>query len=329
MKIKNIFKIIIFNMFFIVLILLFFELVFCCFEVITDVLPEVKINPDINKFDFCKKRFNDSLKKYFQKWDYNFFNKDELRPAALYYVKSSYKNTPPHQKNMRKRIKDDIVVSGCSFAFGDKLTNEQAVHSQLSKYTHRNVFNIALSGGSPRELLYILSNDKILNSLISDKTSVKDFIYIYISDSKSRLYRNVRPIVPFYIATNGYKKLQYSNVPNYINHSFLLRYINIFLYNNGFLKNKNKLFNLYMNEINNKIKNNFKNAKFIILVYNYNKDDIEMFKELETNGIKIIYLYRIVKVNIDDEKYKLDDNFHPNAKAWEVIVPALAKELNL
>ncbi len=324
MNIKNILKIILFNTFFIILIILFFELVFCCFEVLTDVLPEANINHDINKFDCFKKRFNDSIKQYFQNWDYNFFNKNELRPSALYYIKSSYTNPV-----LRKQTKDDIILSGCSFTYGDKLTNEQSVHSQLSKYAHRNVFNIALSGGSPREILYILSNDTILNSLISDKTSVKDFIYIYIPDHKSRLYRNVRPIVPFYIASNRYKTLQFVYIPNFLDHSFLLRYINIFLYNNGFLKNKNKLFNLYMNEINNKIKNNFKNAKFTILVYNYDEDDIGMFKKLEKNGIKIIYLYRIVKVNIDDEKYKLDDKFHPNAKAWEVIVPALAKELKL
>ncbi len=38
-------------------------------------------------------------------------------------------------------------------------------------------------------------------------------------------------------------------------------------------------------------------------------------------------LTRIIYHTIKSE-YKLLDN-HPNAKAWQVIVPALAKELNL
>ncbi len=225
--------------------------------------------------------------------------------------------------------KKDIVIAGCSFTYGDKLNTNEIFSSILSNFTHRNVYNIGLSGGSPRDILYILNNTEILNKLIINKTNIEYFIYTYIYDHKRRLYSNTRPTVPFFIPIKNYKKLQYIYLPLLINHSYIINYINYFLYNKGFFVNKNKLFKLYMQEIKNKIKSVCKSSEFIILVYDYEVSDIQMFTELEKAGFKVIYLDKILNFNINDDQYQVPDKFHPNAKAWQVIVPALAKELNL
>ncbi len=319
-NIKKIFKILLLNLFLTIPILLLFEIYFCFFNALENTINIKKINSNINKFDFLKNGIKFNIINYSSLKPYIYFNRKDFRPPALYL----------NSQNSQTYDKKSIIIAGCSFAYGDFLENTEAFHSQLSKYTHRNVFNLGLSGGSTREILYILKNKNILNNLVDNPNNVEYFIYIYIDDHKKRLYSNVRPLVPSFISIKNYKKLQYINIPLFINHSYLIRYINKFLYHKGFFINQNKLFKLYMKETKDKLKTNLKNSEFLILVYEYNPTykEMKMFKELEKDGFKIIYLDKILNVNIHDKKYKLEDG-HPNAKAWEVIVPALAKELNL
>ena len=90
--------------------------------------------------------------------------------------------------------------------------------------------------------------------------------------------------------------------------------------------------NLYFKEIKKEILKNFPGSKFIILIYDYKGIDNELkIKELGMNEIadKVIILNDIVDIDLTSSKYKIDDNLHPNAEAWQIIVPELVKELEL
>ena len=296
-------------------LLLISEFIFCCIDVYNRLQIMMIRMPNVNKFDCFKDILKMNISEYTRNWDYTYFDDDEFRPPALYYL-----NNIPLNKN-----KKDIVLLGCSFTYGDLLENENAFHSQLSKYIHRNVYNLGLSASSPREILYIFNNPEILDKLIDKSDNIEYFIYTYIIDHKRRLYSNLRPLSPFYISDKDYKRLIYLELPSWLNHLYTIRYINTILFDNNYYKNNSLLFNLYMREINQKIKSDFKKAKFVIFVY---EDDNTLdWEKLKKEGIIVIQRSDL-NLDLEDSKYKVSDG-HPSAKAWQVIVPALAKELNL
>ena len=85
---------------------------------------------------------------------------------------------------------------------------------------------------------------------------------------------------------------------------------------------------LHFTESHKLIKELFPNAQFIIFVYEGDNYIKPIQKELENNGISIIYLSDLSDIDFSQDKYKVDGQ-HPNGKAWNIIVPLLAKKLNL
>ncbi len=244
----------------------------------------------------------------------NFYN--PLAYNKLYYKTSELRK--PIIRNIPNN--KEIALYGCSFTHGFTLPENETFHSHLSNYTNYNIYNYGLSGGSPREILYMLSNIK------EPKTNTKYVIYTFIPHQIYRLMVNFRPKVPFYIKHNG--KLKYLNY-NPLFSSSLLFYWQRYRCENKTIIDLNKLFLLYLKEMNKLIKEKYPNAEFITLVYYDNENSQNVWTEAKKMGIKVIKVSDIVDVNIDEDEYKIPNDFHPNAKAWEVIVPALAKELNL
>ena len=57
---------------------------------------------------------------------------------------------------------------------------------------------------------------------------------------------------------------------------------------------------------------------------------MEELEKLEKEGIIIVKVKDIANIDVKSPEYTISPkDFHPNAKAWQVIVPVLAKELNL
>ncbi len=204
----------------------------------------------------------------------------------------------------------------------------------MANKTNRLVYNLGLGGRSPRTSLYLLrENFKITkNEILKNNLTFEYVIYTYIPDHKRRLYVNlITNSIPYY-------KINKNNKLEFINYFFLRKtYLYksftelLFAYKDKHnIEEVNNLFTIYMKEINDEIKSKFsygnnKKAKFVIFVYE--RDDSINWDVLKKEGIIIIQASDL-GLNLDDEKYRFKDR-HPNAKAWEVIVPALAKKLNL
>lgn len=224
---------------------------------------------------------------------------------------------------------DSVILSGCSFVFGYGIPYKDTFGFLLSDYTKYNVYNIAVCGGSPKELLYILKNKPMLKKILKPKASgkIRYFIYTYISAHDARLYYNTNRKSPNFRLKSGkliYSKEKQLNVNlemypvirNYINEHFIPKH-KIF-----------KLLTSYFEQINDEIKKEFgKDTKFVLLIYE--NDNNYNWKLLEEEGIKVIIIKDIVPYNMEEPQYRLWDNWHPSKKAWEVIVPKVAKELNL
>ncbi len=236
--------------------------------------------------------------------------------------------------------KPAIILLGCSFVYGEGLKDEELFSYLLSKYTHRNIYNLGLGGHSQKSSLYILRDyfDEINEKILKNNKNIDYVIYVYIPDHLRRLYVNVtEQRVPTY---NIYKKnnqlhlkLKKPSIINYYTNTHLYRSLMTLKYN---FEEKNnldglfKLFCLYITEINDEIKAKFKvkdkPTQFVVLVYKENGN--ENWDILREQGIKVIKINDLLGFDINTPEYKFLDG-HPNPKAWEVITPEVIKELNL
>ncbi len=232
---------------------------------------------------------------------------------------------------VNKSSKKGVLLLGCSFAYGQFLDDKEAFHSILSKQTNRSVYNLGIAGGSPRETLYMLRNSDDLEKLIQNK-NIEYVIYTYIPDQERRLYTNIRDIVPSFKKTQDNNSLEYFPVKKLINTSYLYRNWTNFYYKYFISKEESfDLFCLYMKEINKEIKKLFgQNTKFIILIYpDYEPRNMNEWKKLNQDNIRVLNITQKLDIIENKNQYAIENDDHPNAKAWQVIVPVLAKELNL
>ncbi len=249
--------------------------------------------------------------------------------------------------------KKPIVVLGCSYAYGHGLQKEDSFSYKLSNITKRPIYNFSECG--------IDGLDSILFINVDNYENIKNteyVIYIYMYDhinrylAIERLYRNYENLfidnedisLPNKIKKFIIKIPIFKLIMIYYKETKILKKANILSPSN--LENSSKFLKFIMRFIYNKIKVNFPNAKFIIILYDekigymYNpvniKFDLEMQKskiwdELaqESKGDIIIVRTEDVVGFYFDKNYKLKEDiadWHPNAKAWEVFTPLFAKK---
>ena len=242
--------------------------------------------------------------------------------------------------------KSSILLLGCSYTYGHGIHLSKNFSSQLQKYTNRKVYNISYMGGGFDEMFEMQ----------------KDL-------SVSGFYKNmIEPEYVIYtLMANHIKRFTSNNISSYLLEKSLENKDNSFLDKLKFYLLKLATVRLFVvrefskDEINNivpyqkwifnkmylKVKDNFPNSKFIFLIYQDLKNvETEMFSEIEYETLKpafwsdldknisIITTEELVGDSIKNDEYKLSfDEFqtpaHPNEKAWELIVPALVKKLQL
>lgn len=193
------------------------------------------------------------------------------------------------------------------------------------------MYNLGIGSGSPREILYTLRNNTLLEKLTNHEDNVEYYIYTFIGDHIRRLYYDLNIKAPYYKADKTYSKLTYQKT-KFFQHFFIykdLYCLSKFKFSS--LENRNKLFTLYLKEIQKEINLKYgKNGKMPqFIVFLYSGDENINWKEIENLNIKVISSEQLTNIDIDTEEYKASDNAHPNGKAWQIIVPALVKELNL
>lgn len=92
---------------------------------------------------------------------------------------------------------------------------------------------------------------------------------------------------------------------------------------------RSKLLSAMFLQMKNGLETKINDVQFSIFVFNGDRHIKEIENELVANGIKVVYLSELSDINFEDEKYRLEDDFHPNGLAWKIITPLLIKELNL
>ena len=325
-NLKKIIFVIIINLILLFFILLTLEF-FCLVMRVNDSCNRMLKN---NNLTFIVKNAKALSLSYFQTFNFLFkkcyldANKEEyifsdaFRSAA---IGSQYKN-------------ESIVLAGCSFTYGDGLDDINTFSTQLAKYLPKyKVYNIGLCGSSAKEILYILRNYETFSKndiLPSDRLNTKYFIYTYIYDHERRLKINVNdtqsPDFKVIKDKNGIEHLEYIK-PHFdiMKISFLVKYIKDKTYH----ESCTDLQILYVKEIKREVEKIFPNAKFVMFVYEKPEFISQGIMQINELGIYVVNINDLSDINFFTPQYQLSDNFHPNANAWNTIIPLLSKKISL
>lgn len=75
----------------------------------------------------------------------------------------------------------------------------------------------------------------------------------------------------------------------------------------------------------------YPNAKTVVLVYHNDTDefyDKELFEKLEQDGFIILDTIKLTGKTFTQAE-RIDDGFHPNENAWNILTPKIITALNL
>lgn len=228
--------------------------------------------------------------------------------------------------------KNPIILFGCSYADGAGLSEENTPCGKLSKITGRSCINRAKGAMGLQFMNYQLKNQTFY-----DKNKEVDYvIYVYIRNHLQRLYNfqmgalidmfNLR-----YKVSNG-KLREIKPIFKPLYSSYIVkRFLNKKAEIQAQIEEKNfKLFNAVMNENVRLVKKYYPKAKIIFIEYpepRYHSLPDKEVDILENMGIIVVKIVDLTKdINIFDNEYWLDDNIHPSEKAWNIILPRLAKK---
>lgn len=259
-------------------------------------------------------KFTSHLKNIFNGYtSFNYVNENEIRPVSY----------PKHLSN-----KAPLITMGCSFAYGLWLDDNETLASQLANKTHRVVYNLGITGASPREMLYILRNNELRCKLLENKNDFEYIIYPYISDHLFRLYNQLRLFSPSPSFKQKGDSLEFYQPKTYLIRSELYQEIIKTKYRKIKGKKSFDLLCLYLREINREIKKHFPKAQFVVFVYEDPRN--EDWSVLEKEGITVINYTQLTGNYLSTQEFVHEnDGKHPNAKAWEEIAPILIEKLNL
>lgn len=259
------------------------------------------------------------------------------------YIENSelyFKNKKFRQPSIGSEYKnEDIVLAGCSFAYGEEIKYEETFGVNLAKNLKKyKVYNIATDGASPKEMLYILRNyENYANLLPENPQNTKYFIYIFINDHKYRLVQTLHRSPKFKIKKDnqGNTSLEHF-VPhkNFYIKTFLYKKISHYiqtrkLKNGKYQKALDDLSLLYMTEMKKEVDKIFPNAQFIFFIYD-NEENIHIdTAALEQADIKVIDVNKLSNIDFCTEEYRTYDSLHPNGRAWTEITPLFIKAVKM
>ncbi len=240
--------------------------------------------------------------------------------------------------------KKPVVLFGCSYTYGENLKSNEIFSYKLSKYAKLPVYNYGFNAFGIQHMMYILGLKDFKKHIKSEPAYV---VYTFIPDHIRRLYlkvygeRNFGPYLRYYLDGEGnlqeyprfYAPLSYS----YIGKKILMNSKDLKMCDVQNGNNDDFIFmKKHFERSKNQLEKMYPNTKFVILVY---EDDnwypnswylnTKRWDELEKEGFIVIKTSELVGRRFNKPEDFTYDSFHPSAKAWDLIVPKLAKRLDL
>ncbi len=253
-----------------------------------------------------------------------------------YTRNSKKKRITPYMPNAQQAV----ILLGCSFTFGDGISDTETSAWQLAKILGENyqVYNLGSSGSAPHQILHNLEKD--LPNL--EKFSKLHFYYIAIDDHVRRVggAASWDKDGPLYEIQNGkavhigkFKDVlpffKTSKVDQWLGRSYLYDKIQILAENilaPYDTEQRQELFGALVQGINDFIHNNYQRSSFTVLLWPPNTAELTSL----INNISSINLENYFP-NFEQEREKYvvfyPHEMHPSAYANGIVAQKLAKHV--
>ena len=265
----------------------------------------------------------------------------EIKNNALSLYKSFY--SPVSEKELydkyilgknnfyRKAENEDskkrpILLFGCSFVYGHKISEDKIMSHVLAKYTNRPVYNRAKHGFGVQNMLYQLQNENFYKIIPQPEY----IIYTYIGDHVRRLYQ------PSIVSLKEYYDIRYSFKQGELKQNtekdcILSAKIKMLFWNKGLFINDKKNDELLKQHFllsKKYVDKYWPGSKFIIFIYLDGSNIENIIPDLIKAGFIIIKRNDIAPFNDYDPNYSLGNgDVHPNERAWDYIIPKLTERI--
>ena len=249
--------------------------------------------------------------------------------------------------------KEPVLLLGCSYTYGQYLSEEENLSGLIQKLTNRHVYNMGSIAKDPTLSLMLLdrfSKDKGI------KQKPKYIIYTYMFHHLQRLHAwgyfdfyRIRGYIPFQKYNPLYRLYTYSYFQN--------RYLDERLLSSWDFARHQKIFFNIVKDMKKAAREMNPDSEVVVLIYNDINYDLvpnlwntvqnneykmnklfeiqeseEFKKELEKAGAIVISTKDLIGRRMDrpEDRVADDPNHpHPSAKAWQIIVPKLVERLKL
>lgn len=251
---------------------------------------------------------------------------DKYLKLMLDKVPVEYSFTPEFRPDVNiNSSKKPIILTGCSFTYGDGLSENETLSAKLGRKTGRPIYNRAGKGWGLSHFLFLTEFDYFYK-----KHSEPEYLfYIFIENHLNRI--NKFKIEPLYVDFQPRYKLSNSKL-------FLMeptifdRLVLVENYQNNHHHYDPTILYFYFKKANENIKKYWKNTQLVILKYptsdDYKTCNHEIWNIIKKEGILVLDVDKLTDVDLRDDKYKVD-GWHPTAEAWDNVLPSLIKELKL
>ena len=288
----------------------------------------------------CKNDSLSSFRKYYPVPSYlQYYNSAQVKDFSEitqndfnFYFRPAYTN--PQNKKA-------IVFFGCSFAYGDGLKDKQKFHYKIFNQTSGyDTYNFAVCGSGVQYMFYSLNNLKVLDYV---PKPVEYVIYTYIPEQNYRVRKYYNDVITqkniglTAAKKNGKVVIEHRIFPKFFYKTFIFKkFFEIklhYLFKDKalFRKQNNELNYLLFRESKKIINSYYPNAKTVVLVYHNDTDecyDKELFEKLEQDGFIILDTIKLTGKTFTQAE-RIDDGFHPNENAWNILTPKIITALNL
>ena len=244
-----------------------------------------------------------------------------------------------HEPIYRQKVsfgdKHKILVFGCSYAYGAQLEEQDTFGYLLAKNYNSTVYNRSYPGFGIQHMYYQIISKTFENTLGDE--NIDTVIYVHMNDHVNRLYScywssvfenqyNIR-----YFLKDGTLKQRETKFPM-IDSLFITKGIRTVLYNHyskyqKFKEDSEKLIITLLDESQNKIKEKYPNARFILIDY-LDESLKPLKKQINSAGWEYISTTDIIPEGIDlsAEEYHFENDPHPNGVAWNLIVNSMVEK---
>lgn len=241
---------------------------------------------------------------------------------------TEYKEKPP------------ILLFGCSYGQGQYLNFNQTFSYKLAHTLKRPVFNRSIHGGNLVQM-YLQSQQ---GKFYKDVPPTDEVIFIMIHDHYRRMFLEYHcmldiHVLPQYKLKNG-ELIYYdynSKIKNFYRALYSRKLINHiktekYIYNEKNAEDITTLAATYLIKTKETLEKKW-NRKIKFTVIFYEPADIlykeKLVEKLERNGFKTFSTKDLTDEDLMSTKYFMQENYHPNENAWDLLTPLIIEKLEL